>query len=584
MPRHGEQRIMKSSAICGLKLTHDGAVAVIENGVLVMAIEVEKVANGPRHAPIHTTDFITEALQTLGARPNDPIDLAVDGWQKIRGISRLQVVDGNEPIGVEVAGYVATDLWQDVRSSIRIRGRQRPYTSYLHATGHIASAYCTSPFADPASSALVLVWDGGMPPTLFQVTAGAQRIVNLGVVLPLSGAAYPVMAHHLTAFRPEGRTHKWPELLGERAAASEQRPEHLLDLDISGKAMAYAGLGSASDAAIGTFETVLNAWSGASFSRSLVWAERSMRELTRLGLSDPDIMASFQRFLELALVDALRIRLAALGTGTLPLCFAGGCALNLGINSALRESGLFEDVWVPPFPNDSGSAIGAACAASIRGGQPPKLEWSVYAGPELDAITRRTERRAKEMGWDVSECTPEQIAALLVDPRAIVAVLKGHAELGPRALGHRSLLAGAQHEHARDTLNQIKGREWFRPVAPICLEEDARRIFTPGTPDPYMLYTHQVQQRWKPRIPAVTHWDGSARLQTISKTDDVDLWRLLTEYRRLTGIPVLCNTSANLKGRGFFPDVTSAMTWGRVPYIWNGKVLFTKARAANLTR
>jgi carbamoyltransferase len=130
----------------------------------------------------------------------------------------------------------------------------------------------------------------------------------------------------------------------------------------------------------------------------------------------------------------------------------------------------------------------------------------------------------------------------------------------------------------KELLNVIKDRESYRPVAPICLEEDAPDIFQPGTRDPFMLFDHQIKAAWKDRVPAVIHLDNTARLQTVSESDNPVVYRLLQEFKTLTGIPLLCNTSANFKGKGFFPDVSSAMKWDRVNYIWCDKVLYKRKR------
>lgn len=129
----------------------------------------------------------------------------------------------------------------------------------------------------------------------------------------------------------------------------------------------------------------------------------------------------------------------------------------------------------------------------------------------------------------------------------------------------------------KDRLNDVKGRERYRPVAPICLEARAPEVFTPGVPDPYMLFEHEVRPDWQNRVPAVVHLDGTARVQTVGPRDDPFVFEVLTEYERLSGIPLLCNTSANLNGSGFFPDVRSAMRWGRVPAVWSDGMLYERA-------
>jgi len=131
-------------------------------------------------------------------------------------------------------------------------------------------------------------------------------------------------------------------------------------------------------------------------------------------------------------------------------------------------------------------------------------------------------------------------------------------------------------------LNAMKNRENYRPVAPICMEEFAPDIFAPGTPDPYMLFEHFVKEAWKERVPAICHLDGSARLQTVNAWRNPVVYDLLKAYFRLSGIPLLCNTSANLNGSGFFPDVQSAMRWDKANFIWSNDILYTKRDFAGL--
>ena len=128
----------------------------------------------------------------------------------------------------------------------------------------------------------------------------------------------------------------------------------------------------------------------------------------------------------------------------------------------------------------------------------------------------------------------------------------------------------------RDTLNRLKRRESYRPVAPICLEEYASEVFAPGSRDPYMLFDHDVRAEWLDQVPAIVHVDGSARLQTVDASNS-PTYELLRAYHRLSGIPVLCNTSANFPGRGFFPDPGSAMEWGQTRYVWSDGTLHIRA-------
>jgi carbamoyltransferase len=239
--------------------------------------------------------------------------------------------------------------------------------------------------------------------------------------------------------------------------------------------------------------------------------------------------------------------------------------------AARRDSGLFREVWVPPFPNDSGAAIGAAAAEMFVRGRQPALQWDVYSGPRLLG-------RGVLDGWQGRPCDEQEVAGFLHHSGEPIVVLSGRAELGPRALGNRSILAPARDKRMKGRPNWLKNREDYRPIAPICLEARASEVFDPGTPDQYMLFEHRVRPEWAPIIPAVVHLDGTARLQTIIPSCG-PIGRILDEYERLSGIPVLCNTSANFSGRGFFPDVDSAAKWGRINYVWSDGVFFTKERS-----
>ncbi|MFI5671061.1 carbamoyltransferase C-terminal domain-containing protein [Streptomyces sp. NPDC051704] len=169
------------------------------------------------------------------------------------------------------------------------------------------------------------------------------------------------------------------------------------------------------------------------------------------------------------------------------------------------------------------------------------------------------------------------------DTRGYAACRRPASPRGRTGRADPLLLAPATDVRTRDRLNEVKGRAGYRPVAPICLTERAPEVFSPGTPDPYMLFEHRVRPEWADRVPAVVHLDGTARLQTVDSDAGTPVSKVLTAYERLTGIPVLCNTSANMNGRGFFPDVATAAEWGRLNHIWCDGTLCTKADRATFT-
>jgi carbamoyltransferase len=155
----------------------------------------------------------------------------------------------------------------------------------------------------------------------------------------------------------------------------------------------------------------------------------------------------------------------------------------------------------------------------------------------------------------VAEAVAECLAA-----NGVVAWFQGRSEYGPRALGHRSLLAHPGHEHNLERLNDVKGREQFRPVAPMVRAERARDIFSRGPlPSPYMLFVHDVAPEWRDRIPAVVHVDGTARVQTVDPEAEPLVARMLAAFEARTGLPVVINTSLNTAGRPMVDDPRDAL-------------------------
>jgi hydroxymethyl cephem carbamoyltransferase len=176
----------------------------------------------------------------------------------------------------------------------------------------------------------------------------------------------------------------------------------------------------------------------------------------------------------------------------------------------------------------------------------------VYAGLDFEADVNPAPER-----WETRSLDPPLLAQALLDGR-IVAWVQGRWEAGPRALGHRSVLAAPFHASMRTRLNEIKHREQFRPIAPCCRLEDMEKCFDPGFADPYMLYFQRVRST---ELEAVTHVDGSARVQSVAPADNPDLHALLCAVAARCGVGVLCNTSLNLKGRGFINKMSDLCTF-----------------------
>jgi predicted NodU family carbamoyl transferase len=230
----------------------------------------------------------------------------------------------------------------------------------------------------------------------------------------------------------------------------------------------------------------------------------------------------------------------------IPLLISGGCGLNCDWNTKWEEADLFSEVFVPPVANDSGSAIGTAIDAQLYFTGNPKIDWNVYSG--LDFVMTGAIDLTQ---YDVFETDYELIADALAND-LIIGWVSGKYEIGPRALGNRSILAAPFKESTRIRLNEIKQREQFRPIAPVCLEEDAAELFGCHHASPFMLFTHRARTD---ALAAVTHVNGTARIQTVSSVTNRNLYDLLIAFKARTGYGVLCNTSLNFLGRGFINGI-----------------------------
>lgn len=240
-------------------------------------------------------------------------------------------------------------------------------------------------------------------------------------------------------------------------------------------------------------------------------------------------------------------------TGAENLCFAGGTGLNCSANDRLLRETPFKRVFIPPAPSDAGTSLGCAIYGLTElAGARCDYRWeNDYLGPQprLDDV-EATVRDADDLIVERIE-QPVDLRARMVDllcATKVVGLYHGRSEFGPRALGHRSILGDPRHAYVRDWINaKVKEREWFRPLAPVVLLERAEEFFDIRRPSPFMQFAAPVRPEAADIIPAVTHVDCTARLQTVSEQDDPFLRALIKDFEARTGVPVLLNTSFNRK-------------------------------------
>lgn len=389
----------------------------------------------------------------------------------------------------------------------------------------VYSAFHPSPFRE---AAVMIVDSHGNPPASFY-RVDRERVGGIGQQVPAQDGQ-PVglgMFYHLLTqalFPGEGNGGKVSDLApyGDPQAAGLP-PLEVEDLQVG----------------------IPHAWQGL-----LEEPGRFRFGALRTSFSDcANLAAAGQRAFEdalLALAQRLHLR-----TGLDDLCFAGVAALNCPSNDRLLRDGPFRRVYIPPVPGDAGAAVGCAIHGLVElSGQGSDFRWPHdYLGPAPQLADIEA---ALDGAGDLVVEHPrgrDALCARMLDMLCsgrVIGLYQGRSEFGPRALGHRSILADPRRERMRDWINaRVKEREWFRPFAPVVAEERAAQYFDLRAPSSFMQFAVPVRSSVMPLLAAVTHVDGSARLQTVGPSDDPLLRALLAGFEVRTGVPVLLNTSLN---------------------------------------
>ncbi|MFD6100829.1 carbamoyltransferase [Nocardiopsis flavescens] len=504
---------------------HDPAAALVVDGRTVAAAEEERFSrrrHGKEPVPFSTWELPVEAmrwcLEQGGLEPSD-LDAVTYSYHP-------DLADPDGP------GQDAT--WEHLRLFYVERaplfleealpGLDRSRVVYVpHHLAHAASAVYAAPPFEGGRDTLVFAADGRGESTSHLVgayTSGGLEVLARQPLPDSLGLVYEELTEHL-GFHRSGDEHE------VMALASYGEPS-MLD-EVRGH-LRYEGGGRVR-------------------ARGVPWESLAPRRDpgSAPGREHADLAASVQEATEEAILGVLgwayeRTRLRR-------LVMAGGVALNCAANSRVFREGPFDDVWVQPAAGDAGTALGGALYAAAKAGDDPRP----MPGADLGRSWGEEELAGLLDEADVAVERPGDLAAAVAEAlagNALVAWFQGRSEYGPRALGHRSLLAHPADPGNPERLNRVKGRESFRPVAPMVAQDRAPEIFFGGPlPSPYMLFLHQVARGWRERIPAVVHVDGTARAQTVSAEDDPLTARLLSEFEARTGLPVLVNTGLDTAGR-----------------------------------
>ncbi|MEU0687819.1 carbamoyltransferase C-terminal domain-containing protein [Streptomyces uncialis] len=502
--------------ILSLKEGHDGAIAAVEDGRLLFSLEAEK-DSFVRYSGL-TAEVFAVASDRLDKQPDV---IALSGW-----IKGTQATD--QP---SRAGYFGVGASAISDEAGRFFGKNVRVFSSTHERSHIMTSYGMSAFRrdQPFYS---LVWEGNI--------GSFYRIDEYGKVTHLK----EVLNH-------PGNKYSYGFALADPKYSPH---EEFVRFQDAGKQMALAGF--AEDRP--TTRTEQRAIDFILGQKAVIIGKLKDR-MTDSPFHDigveTDAYKNFASRLSNAIFERFHTYAREHLTEGFPLLISGGCGLNCEWNRRWRECGLFPAVFVPPCPNDSGSAIGTAIDAQHHYTGEAGLDWDVYAGGEFVEDMEFDPRR-----YEIRPVRHDEVARYLRDGN-IIGWARGRWEIGPRALGNRSILAAPFTVETTVRLNKIKQRESYRPIAPICLEQDAGRWFGGGVPDPYMLYFSQVGSS---ELRAVTHVDATARTQTVDPAANPEMAGLLTAFGALTGFSVLCNTSLNYSGRGFINRTSDLIAYGEL--------------------
>jgi carbamoyltransferase len=519
---------------------HDSSAAIVEDGVVLAMMEQERFDH-KKHSGAFPFDSLAFCLDHAGVQLKEVAAVAYASDVELTNQYKRLFIESGHPGAFQPSFNEQADLDRSLSSRLSFDGRLFHLDHHL---GHAASVFFTCPFEE--SAILTVDGVGNWITTTFAVGRGTsietlERIGHPHSLGLFYGAVTQFLGFH--ALCDEGKT---------MGLAPYGRPTYA---DVFRSHVALDGGSLVVDLDYYTFhEGPITD----SFGKPRRWFSAKFIEAfgpprvadSDIAERDADIAASAQLVLEERCYQLLR-HLHRL-TNTENLCVAGGVALNCSMNGKIREHTPFRNIFVVPAASDAGLCAGAALWASraLEPGFRRNEISHAYLGSEHGTaeIEAAIRIHAGDMAIETPSDLVESVASLLAD-FAIVGWYQGRMECGPRALGHRSILANPTRADTKDIVNaKVKFREMFRPFAPVVPLEAASEYFDPGHSNPFMLQVVSVLPHKRDVIPAVTHVDGSARVQTITAEQNRELHRLLWAMHKRNRVPVLLNTSFNIRG------------------------------------
>ncbi len=524
----------------GTGVVHDSSACLFREGRLVAAAEEERFTRKKHQEgyPAHAIRYCLEEAG-LGLRDVDHVAIHFRPWMKYLW-STAHYIAGLRRRPARSAYYMALELSPklvaayDVRHRLRKELRPGATLRFVdHHLAHAASCFHVSPFEEAA----ILTLDNRGERDSATLNHGrGTTIQRIGrTPLPHSlGMLYATFTGRYLGFGPFDEY----KVMG---LASYGKPRFI---ETFRRIVRPHGDGSFRiDRSYFEYE-----YQGQLGKKVLDELGPARREGEPLDERFADVAASLQCVLEeiaVSMAKALHAR-----TGSKNLCLAGGVALNGVMNARIMESTPFENVFIQPAASDAGCALGAALYVQHHELGHPRSEVMEHAywGPAYSDAQIRAELDLVKVPYKVDEQIARTVASLVADGK-IVGWFQGRMEWGPRALGARSILADPRRAEMKDLVNRcVKYREEFRPFAPAVLAERAGEFFEPDVPSPFMVLVQQVRPEKRSVIPAVTHVDGTARVQTVERRLSPLYYEMIEELAQRTGVPVVLNTSFNVKG------------------------------------
>ncbi len=544
---------------------HDSAACLVRDGEIVAAAQEERFSR-IKHDHRFPEQAINYCLQEGGIRPSELSGVAFydKPWLKFERL--LETYLAFAPRGIKsfmkaMPLWLKEKLWMD--DTLR---RSLEYTGVMYYPEHHQSHAASAFFPSPYDSAAILTIDGVGEWSTCSWGIGSDSKIELSHELKFPhslGLLYSAFTFY-TGFRVNSGEYK---LMGLAPYGVPRYKDLILDELVDLKAdgsfkldMQYfdycAGLKMTND----RFD---NLFGGAARKPEAEISEREM-----------DLAASVQAVTEeIVLRMGRHIRKE---TGSKNLCLAGGVALNCVANGLLQRAGVFDNIWIQPAAGDAGGALGAALFATHEARGVPRREPAgvdsqkgSYLGPSYSSTEIRTWLDSRNLPY-THFSSKDKLAdevALLIDQGNVVGLFSGRMEFGPRALGGRSIIGDPRRPEMQSVMNlKIKFRESFRPFAPAVLAEHAESVFELETESPYMLLVAPIRPEYRlstsdedltgfekratvrSKLPAITHVDYSARVQTVDGKFNPTFRAILESFHRLTGCPVLINTSFNVRG------------------------------------